>query len=192
MFILLLPYTVNNYLADELKATKITTDHDAFVNAEKMVASQLERFISCEGNRSVDSFHKELGNLLYDYCGLSRTKEGLAKAMEQIMELKDEFYTNVRVLGAKETINAELEKAGRVADYFDIAVLMCQDAYERDESSGVHFKEEHQSQDGEALRDDENFQFSSIWKFEGENNKASLIKERLIFEYEQPTTRSYK
>jgi succinate dehydrogenase / fumarate reductase flavoprotein subunit len=186
------PYTVSNYLADELKETKITTDHEAFVAAEKQVISQLERFISCEGNRSVDSFHKELGKLLYDYCGLSRTKEGLAKAMDQIKELKSEFYKNVRVPGTKETINAELEKAGRVADYFDIALLMCQDAYERDESCGAHFREEYQTPDGEALRDDENFQFSSVWKFEVENNKASLIKEKLVFEYEQPTTRSYK
>lgn len=186
------PYTISNFLADELKNEKVTTQHSAFEESEKNIITQLDKFISNQGTRSVDSFHKELGKILYDYCGLSRTKKGLTHAMQLISDLKEAFYAHVRVPGTKETINAELEKAGRVADYFDIALLMCQDAHQRDESCGAHFREEYQTEDGEALRNDKDFQYSSVWKYENEEKLASLIKEPLIFEYELPTTRNYK
>lgn len=186
------PYTVSNYLADALLQEKVNTEHPAFETAENNVKNQLATFVNNKGTRSVDSFHKELGKILYHYCGLSRTKEGLKEAIEQISKLKKSFHKEVIVPGDEKSINAELEKAGRVADYFDIALLMCQDALERDESCGAHFREEYQTEDGEAKRNDDLFQFSSIWKFLGEDVPAELIKEEFIFEYEQPTTRSYK
>ncbi len=186
------PYTVSNYLADALLQEKVNTEHPAFETAENNVKNQSATFVNNKGTRSVDSFHKELGKILYHYCGLSRTKEGLKEAIEQISKLKKSFHKEVIVPGDEKSINAELEKAGRVADYFDIALLMCQDALERDESCGAHFREEYQTEDGEAKRNDDLFQFSSIWKFLGEDVPAELIKEEFIFEYEQPTTRSYK
>ena len=186
------PYTVSNYLADALLQEKVNTEHPAFETAENNVKNQLATFVNNKGTRSVDSFHKELGKILYHYCGLSRTKEGLKEAIEQISKLKKSFHKEVIVPGDEKSINAELEKAGRVADYFDIALLMCQDALERDESCGAHFREEYQTEDGEAKRNDDLFQFSSVWKFLGEDVPAELIKEEFIFEYEQPTTRSYK
>lgn len=186
------PYTIANYLSNEIHTGKISTENIEFDKAENQVKQQIESFISINGTKTVDYFHKTLGKLLYDYCGLARNEEGLKYAIEEIRKLKQEFYKNVKVSGQGDTMNSELEKAGRVADYFEIGELMCYDALTRNESCGAHFREEYQTPDGEALRNDAEFQFISAWAWKGENNEPELIKEPLIFEEIQPTVRSYK
>jgi succinate dehydrogenase / fumarate reductase flavoprotein subunit len=186
------PYTIANYLSNEIHTGKISTENIEFDKAENQVKQQIEGFISINGTKTVDYFHKTLGKLLYDYCGLARNEEGLKYAIEEIRKLKQEFYKDVKVSGQGDTMNSELEKAGRVADYFEIGELMCYDALTRNESCGAHFREEYQTSDGEALRNDAEFQFISAWAWKGENNEPELIKEPLIFEEIQPTVRSYK
>ncbi|WET00036.1 fumarate reductase/succinate dehydrogenase flavoprotein subunit [Chryseobacterium arthrosphaerae] len=186
------PYTIANYLADEIHTGKITSDTPEFEQAENAVKNQILGLINIKGTKTVDYFHKTLGKLLYDYCGLARNKDGLQYAIREIRKLKQEFYKDVRVSGQKDQMNAELEKAGRVADYFEIGELMCYDALTRNESCGAHFREEFQTPDGEAMRNDAEYQFISAWAWTGENNEPELIKEPLIFEEIQPTVRSYK
>lgn len=186
------PYTIANYLSQEIHTGKISTDGVEFEKAENQIKQQIDRFININGTKTVDHFHKTLGKLLYDYCGLARNEEGLQFAIKEIKKLKQEFYRDVKVSGKAEAMNAELEKAGRVADYFEIGELMCYDALTRNESCGAHFREEFQTADGEALRNDDEFQFISAWAWKGENNEPELIKEPLIFEEIQPTVRSYK
>ncbi|HCA07673.1 fumarate reductase/succinate dehydrogenase flavoprotein subunit [Chryseobacterium sp.] len=186
------PYTIANYLADEIHTGKISPDAPEFEAAENAVKKQILDFISIRGTKTVDYFHKTLGKLLYDYCGLARNEEGLKYAIGEIRKLKQEFYRDVRVSGQGDTMNTELEKAGRIADYFEIGELMCYDALTRNESCGAHFREEYQTPDGEALRNDTEYQFISAWAWAGENNEPELIKEPLIFEEIQPTVRSYK
>ncbi|WP_312822676.1 fumarate reductase/succinate dehydrogenase flavoprotein subunit [Epilithonimonas sp.] len=186
------PYTIANYLSQEIHTGKISTDGVEFEKAENHIKQQIEGFININGTKTVDYFHKTLGKLLYDYCGLARNEEGLQFAIKEIKKLKQEFYRDVKVSGKAEAMNAELEKAGRVADYFEIGELMCYDALTRNESCGAHFREEFQTPDGEALRNDDEFQFISAWAWKGENNEPELIKEPLIFEEIQPTVRSYK
>ncbi|MBW3523683.1 fumarate reductase/succinate dehydrogenase flavoprotein subunit [Chryseobacterium sp. NKUCC03_KSP] len=186
------PYTIANYLSNEIHTGKISTENIEFDKAENQVKQQIEGFININGTKTVDYFHKTLGKLLYDYCGLARNEEGLKYAIEEIRKLKQEFYKDVKVSGQSDTMNSELEKAGRVADYFEIGELMCYDALTRNESCGAHFREEYQTSDGEALRNDAEFQFISAWAWKGENNEPELIKEPLIFEEIQPTVRSYK
>jgi len=186
------PYTIANYLSYEIYTGKISTENIEFDKAENQVKQQIEGFININGTKTVDYFHKTLGKLLYDYCGLARNEGGLKYAIEEIRKLKQEFYKDVKVSGQGDTMNSELEKAGRVADYFEIGELMCYDALTRNESCGAHFREEYQTQDGEALRNDAEFQFISAWAWKGENNEPELIKEPLIFEEIQPTVRSYK
>ncbi|KFF03842.1 fumarate reductase/succinate dehydrogenase flavoprotein subunit [Chryseobacterium luteum] len=186
------PYTIANYLADEIHTGKISADGPEFEATENAVKKQILNFISIRGTKTVDYFHKTLGKLLYDYCGLARNEEGLKYAIEEIRKLKQEFYRDVRVSGQGDTMNTELEKAGRIADYFEIGELMCYDALTRNESCGAHFREEFQTPDGEALRNDAEYQFISAWAWKGENKEPELIKEPLIFEEIQPTVRSYK
>ncbi|MBL1219928.1 fumarate reductase/succinate dehydrogenase flavoprotein subunit [Chryseobacterium sp. L7] len=186
------PYTIANYLADEIHTGKISPDAPEFEAAENNVKQQIQKFMNIKGTKTVDYFHKTLGKLLYDYCGLARNEEGLKYAIGEIRKLKQEFYRDVRVSGHGDTMNSELEKAGRVADYFEIGELMCYDALTRNESCGAHFREEFQTPDGEALRNDTEYQFISAWAWAGENKEPELIKEPLIFEEIQPTVRSYK
>ncbi|MDG4652413.1 fumarate reductase/succinate dehydrogenase flavoprotein subunit [Chryseobacterium arthrosphaerae] len=186
------PYTIANYLADEIHTGKITSDTPEFEQAENAVKKQIQGLINIKGTKTVDYFHKTLGKLLYDYCGLARNKDGLQYAIREIRKLKQEFYKDVRVSGQGDQMNAELEKAGRVADYFEIGELMCYDALTRNESCGAHFREEFQTPDGEAMRNDAEYQFISAWAWTGENSEPELIKEPLIFEEIQPTVRSYK
>ncbi|SHG84722.1 fumarate reductase/succinate dehydrogenase flavoprotein subunit [Chryseobacterium vrystaatense] len=186
------PYTIANYLADEIHTGKISPDAPEFAAAEQAVKEQIKSFMKIKGSKTVDYFHKTLGKLLYDYCGLARNEEGLKYAIEEIRKLKQEFYRDVRVSGQGNQMNTELEKAGRVADYFEIGELMCYDALTRNESCGAHFREEFQTPDGEALRNDAEYQFISAWAWTGENNEPELIREPLIFEEIQPTVRSYK
>ncbi|MFN1216326.1 fumarate reductase/succinate dehydrogenase flavoprotein subunit [Chryseobacterium kwangjuense] len=186
------PYTIANYLADEIHTGKISPDAPEFDVAEQAVKQQIEEFMNIKGTKTVDYFHKTLGKLLYDYCGLARNEKGLQYAIQEIRKLKQEFYKDVRVSGQGDKMNTELEKAGRVADYFEIGELMCYDALTRNESCGAHFREEFQTPDGEALRNDTEYQFISAWAWKGENNEPELIREPLVFEEIQPTVRSYK
>lgn len=186
------PYTIANYLAGDIHTGSISTDTPEFEKAETGVRQQLSKLLSIKGNLTVDHYHRTLGKLLYDYCGLARNENGLRYAISEIKRLKDDFYQNVRVTGNEEDMNTELEKAGRVADYFEIGELMCYDALTRNESCGAHFREEYQTPDGEALRNDELFQFISAWEWTGEGNEPALIKEPLVFEELQPAVRSYK
>jgi succinate dehydrogenase / fumarate reductase flavoprotein subunit len=184
-----LPYTIGNYLAGHM-GDGVDTSHPAFGDVEREVKERVDRLLSVQGSRTVDSFHRELGRLVWDYCGMARTKEGLETALGKIPELREQFWNDVRVLGNGESVNQSLEKAGRVADFFELAELMCKDALDRDESAGGHFREEHQTPEGEAKRNDDEFQHVSAWEFAGDDWK--LHKEKLEFEYVKPTQRSYK
>lgn len=186
----ILPYTLPNYLAGLSRDKKPDLSHTAFQEATQHVSDQLERLCAVNGNKTVDHFHRQLGTLLYDRCGLSRTAEGLKDAMSQITELKAAFYREVKVPGTPGKMNDELEKAGRVADYLEIGVQMCKDALTRDESCGAHFREEFQTTEGEALRNDAAYSFISCWQHAGED--STLLKEPLHFEFVKPTERSYK
>ncbi|MGJ1433596.1 fumarate reductase/succinate dehydrogenase flavoprotein subunit [Sphingobacterium spiritivorum] len=186
------PYTIANYLSGDIHTGKISTDLPEFSEAEKGVQSLLDRLIGSKGDRTVDYYHKTLGKILYDYCGLARNEQGLNYAIAEIRKLRKEFYERVNVPGSLTTMNTELEKAGRVADYLEIGELMCYDALTRKESCGAHFREEYQTPEGEAQRNDEEYQFISAWGWNGEDAEPILNKEPLEFEVLQPTVRSYK
>lgn len=187
----ILPYTIANYLAGELKSEKATIQHPQFDLVEKEVKQQLELLTNLKGTKTVDDFHKELGKLLYDKCGLSRSAEGLTEAINGIQILRKTFYKDLIVSGMALEINAELEKAGRVADYLEIAELMCHDALSREESCGAHFREEYQTPEGEALRNDEKFCYVSAWEWSGRDVEPILHPEPLVFEFIKLSVRSY-
>jgi succinate dehydrogenase / fumarate reductase flavoprotein subunit len=171
---------------------KVGSDHAEFKKAEEESKAQIQKLLSVPGKRSVDSFHRELGHLLWEYCGMARNEAGLKKALLKIPALREEFWKNVRVLGDGLSMNRALEKAGRVADFLEFAELLCQDALERKESCGGHFREEYQTADGEAKRDDANFSYVSAWQFQGVGRPAALHKEPLVFENLKMAERSYK
>jgi succinate dehydrogenase / fumarate reductase flavoprotein subunit len=187
-----LPYTIGNYLAQLLGEAKVQPDHAAFKDAETAVDARVRSFLSSKGTRTVDSFHRELGGILWDKCGMARTREGLLEAEKEIAELEVAYHQEVNVPGSGKDFNQSLERAGRVADFFELAKLMCRDAREREESCGGHFREEYQTEDGEALRDDENFSYCAAWEYKGAGAESVLHKEQLEFEYVKPSTRSYK
>jgi len=187
-----LPYTLGKYLSDDIRTPAISTEHEQFEKAEEEAKNKVNKLLNNNGNRSVESFHRELGKVVWDNCGMSRNKNDLGKAIETIKDLKNEFWENVSVPGEDNVINPELAKAGRVADFIELGELMMRDALARDESCGGHFREEHQTEEGEALRDDANFAFTSAWEFNGEEKKPKLNKETLEFENVQLTQRSYK
>jgi len=187
-----LPYTIGDYLSKHMGEEKVGTDHSAFSEVEGEVRGQIDKLLAVDGTRTVDSFHRELGQLMWDECGMSRSKEGLEKALERIPELREEFWRDVKVLGTGESLNQSLEKAGRVADFFELGELMCRDALDRDESCGAHFRVEHQTQEGEAKRDDEHYKFVSAWEWKGAGEAPALHKEPLEFENVKLTQRSYK
>jgi succinate dehydrogenase / fumarate reductase flavoprotein subunit len=187
----ILPYTVGNYLAST-KLEKVQPDYAEFKREESEVAAMTSRLLSIRGKRTVTSFHRELGRVMWEYCGMSRSAQGLDLALGRIRELHDEFWVNVDVLGSAQEFNQALEHAGRVADFFELAELMCLDANHRAESCGGHFREEYQTQDGEALRDDEHFAYVAAWEFQGLGHAPGLHKEPLRFEYVHPSQRSYK
>ena len=186
-----LPQTIGNYLAG-LTAFRPDIDHEAFEVAEAAQRKKLKDLMEINGTRSVDSFHKELGAIMWEYCGMARNKEGLKKALELIPELEKEFYRNVKILGNTDRVNQELEKANRLTDFFGMAVLMCTDALNREESCGGHFREEFQTDSGEALRNDEDFCYVAVWEYQGPRNKPTLHKEDLHYENVKLATRSYK
>jgi succinate dehydrogenase / fumarate reductase flavoprotein subunit len=185
------PYTIPNYLAAEMKAGPIDVKHPAFTEAEENAQNQLHRLQQIKGSIPTDDFHKALGRILYDKCGLSRSQDGLKKAVAEIRSLRDQFYRDLRVLGGPD-MNSELEKAGRVADYLEVGELMCYDALTRDESCGAHFREEYQTPDGEAARNDKDFAFTSAWEWTGPGKEPTWHKEPLRFEFVTPSLRSYK
>ena len=187
-----LPYTIGDYLADDIRTGPVSTDTQEFEEAEKHVKDRINKLMSIQGNKSVDSFHKRLGQIMWHKCGMSRNAEGLKEAIEEIKALKKEFWNDVRVTGDANEFNAELEKAGRVADFLELGILMCQDALSRNESCGGHFREEYQTPEGEALRDDENYKFVSAYEYTGEDGAAVLHKEDLSYEAIELKTRSYK
>lgn len=187
----ILPYTIGNYLA-QAKLTKTDTNNAAFQGVEEEVQGRIDRLMSVKGERTVDSFHKELGKIMWEYCGMARNDAGLRKALDMIPTLRNEYYENVRVPGSAADLNQSLEKAGRVADFFELAELMCTDALHRTESCGGHFREESQTPDGEAMRDDEKFAYVAAWEFKGENSVPALHREALDYEFVHLATRSYK
>ena len=185
-----LPATINDYLARG-PFEAIGTDHEAVARTETEVHDRVEKLLSINGDRTVDSFHRELGELVWDNCGMARTEASLRKALARIPELREEFWTRVKVTGNEHELNQQLEKAGRVADFIELAELMCLDALHREESCGGHFREESQTPDGEAMRDDENFGYVAAWEYTGVGAPPVLHKEDLEFEYVHPTQRSY-
>ena len=186
-----IPYTIGNYLATT-KLGKIANDVPEAKEAVANVTSVTQRLLNAKGTRTVDSFHRELGKIVWDYCGMARNAAGLQKALSLIPALREEYWKNVRVLGSNEEFNQSLEKAGRVADFFELAELMCIDALDRDESCGGHFREEYQTPEGEALRDDANFSYVAAWEYKGVGQPPVLNKEPLTFNYVHPSQRSYK
>ena len=186
-----IPYTIGNYLADEIGTAAIPTDHQAFTEAETIVSDRISKFLNIKGTKTVESFHKRLGKIMWDKCGMARNEEGLKEAIQEIQALKKEFWSDVRIPGTAEGVNNELDKAGRVADFLELGELMCVDALTRNESCGGHFREEYQTKEGEALRDDENFMFVSAWQYDGDS-QWQLHKEELKYELIKPTQRNYK
>ena len=187
-----LPYTIGDYLSDDIRTGPIDTKLPEFEKAEASVKAQLEAFISNNGSQSVDYYHRKLGKIMWDKCGMSRNEKGLKDAIKEIKELREDFYKNVNVPGRTDEFNEQLAKAGRVADFLELGELFAKDALERSESCGGHFREESQTPEGEALRDDENFTFVSAWEFKGAPSKAKLHKEELKYEEIEVKTRSYK
>jgi succinate dehydrogenase / fumarate reductase flavoprotein subunit len=189
------PYAVGDYLATQGKMEakqKVGTDHPAFAAAEKSTGEHVARLRGVQGKTPVDVFHRRLGKIMWDRCGMARTRAGLEQALREIPDLRAEFWQDVRILGSNEEFNPDLERAGRIADYLEFGELMCRDALAREESCGGHFREEHQTPDGEARRDDENFSYASVWEHRGEGAAPALNKEPLVFETVKPSTRSYK
>jgi succinate dehydrogenase / fumarate reductase flavoprotein subunit len=187
----IIPYTIGNYLASA-KPAKVANDAPAAKEAVANASAITKKLLNGNGKRTADSFHRELGKIVWDYCGMGRNEAGLKKALSQIPVLREEFWKNVRVLGANEEFNQSLERAGRVADFFELAELMCLDALDRRESCGGHFREEYQTPEGEALRDDANYSYVAAWGYQGEGRAPALTKEPLTFNYVKPSQRSYK
>ncbi|MFN4146132.1 MAG: fumarate reductase/succinate dehydrogenase flavoprotein subunit [Runella sp.] len=186
-----IPYTIGAYLANEIRTGTISTDHPAFVEAENQTKERINKLLSIKGKQSPESFHKRLGKIMWDKCGMARNEEGLKEAIKEIQDLKKEFWSDVRVMGDIDEFNPELDKAGRVADFIELGELMCVDALNRNESCGGHFREEYQTEEGEALRDDENFMYVSAWEYKGEH-EWELHKEDLVYENIKIAQRSYK
>jgi succinate dehydrogenase / fumarate reductase flavoprotein subunit len=186
-----IPYTIGNYLADEIRTKAIPTTDPVFEEAEKEVKARIEKLMGIKGKQTVESFHKRLGKIMWEKCGMARNEKGLQEAIVEIQQLKKEFWSDVRIPGSINEMNPELDKANRVADFIELGELMCKDALNRRESCGGHFREESQTDEGEAMRDDTNFQYVSAWEFKSDS-QWELHKEILEFEVAKPSQRSYK
>jgi succinate dehydrogenase / fumarate reductase flavoprotein subunit len=186
-----LPYTIGNYLAST-SLSKVTEDHAAVREAVAGVRQTIGKLLSIKGKRTVDSFHRELGKIMWEHCGMSRTAEGLEAAIGLIRALRDQYWQNVTVPGSGDDLNQSLERAGRVADFMELAELICIDARERNESCGGHFREEYQTSEGEAQRDDEHYSYVAAWGYNGADGPPELNKEPLEFNTVHPSQRSYK
>ena len=187
-----LPYTMQNYLSDQIQVKRFSTDAPEFVEAEKAVNDKIAKLMSIKGKRSVDSIHKELGLVMWEYVGMARTKESLETAIKKLAEVEKTFWNDLRIPGVADSLNIELEKALRLLDFIEIGKLMAYDALNREESCGGHFREEHQTEEGEAKRDDENFSYVACWKYTGEGNEPELLKEDLNYQYIKVQQRNYK
>ena len=187
-----LPYTIQNYLADQIQVPRFKTDAPEFAEAEKQIQDRINRLMNIKGKRSVDSLHKELGHIMWDHVGMARNAEGLKEAIEMLKKLKKEFWSNVRIPGKGDDLNVELEKALRLADFIEIGELMAHDSYDRAESCGGHFREEHQTSEGEAMRHDEEFSYVSCWEYQGEDKDPVMLKEPLDYEFVVRQQRNYK
>ena len=187
-----LPYTIQNYLADQIQVPRFSTEAPEFVEAEKAVNDKIAKLMAIKGTRSVDSIHKELGLVMWDNVGMARTKESLEKALKEIARVEKIFWSELRIPGEADTLNIELEKALRLLDFIEIGRLMAYDALNREESCGGHFREEHQTEEGEAKRDDENFSYGACWKYTGEGEEPELLKEDLNYQYIKVQQRNYK
>ena len=187
-----LPYTIQNYLADQIQVPRFSTDRPEFDEAEKGIQDRIARLMSIKGSQSVDSLHKKLGHIMWDFVGMGREREGLEKAIVALKELKKEFWSDVRIPGKADDLNVELEKALRLADFIEIGELMARDAHDREESCGGHFRLEHQTPEGEALRHDDQFAYVSCWKYQGEDQDPVLLKEPLDYEFVVRQQRNYK
>jgi succinate dehydrogenase / fumarate reductase flavoprotein subunit len=187
-----LPYTIGDYLASDIRTGTIKTDQPAFDEAENNVRDRINKLMTAKGTHTVDYYHRKLGKVMWDKCGMARNEEGLKEALKEIREIREEFWKDVKIPGTAEAMNPELDKAGRVADFMELGELMCLDALGRNESCGGHFREEYQTPDGEALRDDDNFAYVATWQYTGDPGKAKLHKENLDFENVELKQRSYK
>ncbi|MBC30398.1 MAG: succinate dehydrogenase flavoprotein subunit [Muricauda sp.] len=187
-----LPYTIGDYLSDDIRTGPIPTDIPEFDAAERNVRDRINKLMSGNGKHSVDYYHKKLGKIMWNNCGMARNEKGLKEAIKEIAELREDFWANVKVPGSPDSKNQELEKAGRVADFLELGELFAMDALHRNESCGGHFREEYQTEDGEALRDDKNFKYVAAWEYKGDPSKAQLHKEELVYENIELKTRSYK
>jgi succinate dehydrogenase / fumarate reductase flavoprotein subunit len=186
-----IPYTIGHYFATA-KTEKVTTDHPEFKKAEEDVRGRIGKLLSLKGARTVVSIHRELGTIMWEYVGMARNEAGLKKALELIPRLREEFWSNAKVVGDGESVNHALERAGRVADFLEFAELICHDALNRNESCGGHFREEYQTEDGEALRNDDDYAYVAAWEYTGVGSEPILHKEPLEFENVKLQTRSYK
>jgi succinate dehydrogenase / fumarate reductase flavoprotein subunit len=185
------PITIGDHLATQL-GKKVAVDRAEFKQVEADVTNRVNRLLSAKGARSVDSYHRELGGIMWEYCGMERSADGLKKGLGLVRDLRQQYWRDVRVLGGEEEPNQALEKAGRVADFFELAELMCIDALHREESCGGHFRVEYQTPDGEAKRNDDKFLYVGAWEFRGDGNEPRLHKEPLVYEEVKLATRSYK
>jgi succinate dehydrogenase / fumarate reductase flavoprotein subunit len=186
-----IPYTLGNNLADDIYSKAIETTHPAFEVAEKVASDRIQKLMNIKGKQSVESFHKRLGKIMWDKCGMARNEKGLQEAIQEIQALKKEFWSDVRIPGDINEMNPELDKANRVADFIELGELMCIDALNRNESCGGHFREEYQTEEGEALRDDANYMYVAAWEHKAEH-EWTLHKEPLIYDVVKPSQRSYK
>ena len=187
-----LPYTIQNYLADQIGVPRMSTDRPEFAEAEKAVQAKIDKLMAIQGKESVDTIHKRLGLVMWDFVGMGRTAESLKTAIAKIDEIKKDFWSNVYIPGKADALNNELEKALRLADFIEIGRLMALDALNREESCGGHFREEYQTEEGEALRQDDKFSYVACWKYQGEDKDPELIKEPLDYEFTERKTRNYK
>ena len=187
-----LPYTIGDYLSHKIQAPKVKTDTKAFDEAEKGVKEKIAKLLAINGKQSVDDIHKKLGHIMWENVGMARTKESLEKAITEIQALRKEFWKDVKVVGKENDFNVELEKALRLADFLELGELMARDALNREESCGGHFRTEHQTEEGEAKRDDENFVYAAVWEYKGMDQAPELTKEPLNFEFVHPAQRNYK
>ena len=188
----ILPYTIQNYLSDQIQVPHFSVDHKEFDEAQKALQDRIQRIVSMHGKRSVDSIHKELGHIMWEYVGMARSKEGLQTGIEKIRALRKVFWSDLHLPGKADDLNIELEKALRLADFLEIGELMAQDALDREESCGGHFRVEHQTEEGEAKRDDENFAYVSCWEYQGEDKEPVMHKEPLVYEFTERLQRNYK
>jgi succinate dehydrogenase / fumarate reductase flavoprotein subunit len=186
-----IPYTMGNYLADDIHTKPLPEDHPAFVEAEKAVSERINKLMSIKGTKTVESFHKRLGKIMWDECGMARSEKGLKASIKEIQALQKEFWSDVKIPGEINNLNPELEKAGRVADFLELGELMCIDALDRNESCGGHFRLEYQTEDGEALRDDAKYAYVAAWEYEKQSS-FKLHKEELKYENIKIAQRSYK